>query len=69
MSTLVFMGVNVPEKKLIQEQIYRYHPSADMKAQILKEVAEHFKNPLEDFIVDVHIKISLKQYDTKNTGV
>ncbi len=69
MSTVVFERQIKPEKKLVQEIVYGYHPDSLMKAQILKEVEEHVKHSLEGFIVEVNIKVSLKEYDTKNTGI
>lgn len=65
MSTVVFVNQKKIDKKLIQEFTYKYHPSSDMKEQILKDLHEHIKCDLEDFIIDVDIRIILKEYDKK----
>lgn len=69
MSTIVFVSQRKPEKHLIQEIIYKYHLDSAMKDKILEDLKTHAKSSLEDYIIDIDVKITIKEYDTKNTRV
>jgi hypothetical protein len=69
MSTVVFVGQKKPEKHLVQEYVYKYHLDAAMKDKILEDMKKHLNNSLDQFIIDFEVKVTLKEYDTKNTGV
>lgn len=66
MSTIVFMGQKVPEKRLISEQTYKYHPDTEMKEQIIQDLKKHLSCSLERYIIDLNIQVILKEYDSKN---
>jgi hypothetical protein len=64
MSTIVFTGIRVSDKKLLKETSYRYHPNSDMKEQILADLKKHIDGPIpENIIIDLNIDITLKEYD------
>lgn len=67
MSTVVFIGEKKPEKNLIQEQSYRYHPDSVIKDKILEDLRKHLNCSLEQYIIDLNIQVILKEYVTKNT--
>lgn len=67
MSTVVFVGQRKPEKNLVQEQIYRYHPDALIKAKIMDDLQKHLNCSLEQFIIDIKVDVTLKEYDTPHT--
>jgi hypothetical protein len=67
MSTVIFVGQKKPEKHLVQEQTYKYRPDSDMKERILSDLEKHLNSTLDQFIIDLDIKVTLKEYDTKNT--
>lgn len=64
MSTVVYVKTNSPDKKLIKEHVYHYHPDSEMRDKIMKDIAAHSNEVLENFIIDIKIEVSLKQYDT-----
>ncbi len=67
MSTIVFVSQRVPEKKLLSEHVYKYHPDSSMKEQIIQDLKKHLSSTLEHLIIDLDIKVTLKEYDSKNT--
>ena len=64
MSTVVLISHNVPDKKLEKETIYKYHPSREMAAKIISDLAENAKVDIHDGIfVDFDFNISVKEYN------
>lgn len=66
MSTLIFVGQYIPEKKLKKELKYKAYLSKTEQEDILKELKISIPD-LDDYIVHMHVEIELKLYDTKNT--
>jgi len=70
-----FIGEIIPEKGLEKVVTYKYHPSTEMKEQILTDVKKHLKcDDLDDYTTELNIEVHLKQYkkptnDTKNSGI
>lgn len=67
MSTIVFAGQRIPTKHLVKETDFKYHPDQPMKDKILEDLKKHLACSLEDYIIDLDIRITLKEYDTQNT--
>lgn len=65
MSTIVFVGQKIPEKRLISEQTFKYHPDGEMKEQIIQDLKKHLNCSLEKYIIDLNIQVILKEYDPK----
>jgi len=64
MSTIVFVGQSWPDKRLIKDTAYDYHPDSDMKAQMISDLEKHLGDTIpEKVIIDIKIRISLKEYD------
>lgn len=67
MSTVVFVGKIVPEKRLVDQEVYNFHPDSKMKEEILKDLKKHLSSSLEDVIIDLEIRVTLKRYDNRNS--
>lgn len=63
MSTVVFIGQEKPEKRLLHKLLYKYYPSAEMKEQIIKDLKAHIKDGLEQYDFEIDVKVTLKEYD------
>lgn len=66
MSTVVFVGQTITDRRLLTETHYRYYPSSELKEQIIKDLEKHIGNPIsEEVIIDLNVAITLKAYDLK----
>lgn len=68
MSTVVFVGTEVPDKNLVKVHKYKAYLSDDQKKDIIDQIRERTPN-LDNYIISMHVEIELKLYDTKNTRV
>jgi hypothetical protein len=66
MSTIVFVSQRAPERHLISEQIFKYHPDTATKEQIINDLKKHLGSSLEHLIIDLDVKVTLKEYDTNH---
>lgn len=66
MSTLLYIGTETTEKRLIKAHKYRAYLAPDQKKEILEQLKEAVPD-LEKYIVTMHVEIDLKLYDTKDT--
>lgn len=63
MSTVVYSTTIVPDKKLVKEHIYKYHPDAAMRQKIEEDIKKHSNEVMENFVVEINVEVRLKQYD------
>lgn len=63
MSTVIFVGTQIPEKHLVRQHKFHYHPDKEMADKILNELANHAKISLEDANIEIKVEIILKEYD------
>lgn len=69
MSTVVFVSHNKPDKKLISEYVYKYHPDSELREKIISEVRKHLQEYVvtDDMIEELNIEVKFKSYDSKNS--
>ena len=67
MNTVIFMSQSTPERNLVKEINYKIRPDSDTKEKLINEIKTHINDSLERYIIDVDIRVTLKEYDTKNT--
>ncbi len=66
MSTVIFIGTQVPENYLIRQHKFKYFPDKEMKDKILSDLANHSKIILgEDLRIEINVEISIKEYQNK----
>lgn len=67
MSTIVFVGQKIPIKHLLRETNYRYQPDSSIKEKIIADLVKHIGSPIpENIIIDIDIRIDLKEFDLDN---
>ena len=68
MSTIIFVGTEVPEKHLIKQHKFKYLADKEMKKKIIEDLANHSKLTLsEDLAIEINIEVYIKEYNNKRT--
>lgn len=64
MNYIAFIGQNKPDRKLIREILYRYHPDETLEKQILSDLQKTMEKELIEptYVVKIDIKITVKEY-------
>lgn len=68
MSTIIHVQTTVPDKRLVRERKYKAYLAPEQKREIIKQLKEIVPN-LDNYIINMHVEIDLKLYDTKDSGI
>lgn len=65
MSTIIFIGTDVPEKHLVKKHKFKYRPDKEMLEKIMRDLAQHSRVSLDNVDIDINVEITLKEYNIK----